>query len=290
MSISCCIVTEGKALKHRVTALIILVLLFGISRAGHAQSSRALPDDNLAYPVLITLKSGGTGSGFYLNTPAAIYLVTAKHVLFDPTTQKLRDTQFEVLSYSGDLSDPKPNLISVDLAVLGKENIKLHLSQDVIVVKMFADSANRANWGEVLPGITVKQNAAKGIIGVGLDTIKTFDQVLIGNEVVVLGYPTSLGLQAMPQIDSHRPLLRKGLVAGQNYQKRSIVLDCPSYPGNSGGPVIEIDPEGFKKHFMVIGVLGEYVPYADGGKTFFVMTNSGYSIATPMDFVLELIK
>jgi hypothetical protein len=35
---------------------------------------------------------------------------------------------------------------------------------------------------------------------------------------------------------THRPLLRKDVLAGQNLQKRSLVLDCPSFPGNSGGP------------------------------------------------------
>jgi len=41
---------------------------------------------------------------------------------------------------------------------------------------------------------------------------------------------------------------------------------------------------------MVIGVVLNYVPYADGGRTFAIMANSGYSVATPMDFVLDLVK
>ena len=46
-------------------------------------SDRAIPEDNLAYPVLLILKGGGTGSGFYLNTPTTQYLVTANHVIAD---------------------------------------------------------------------------------------------------------------------------------------------------------------------------------------------------------------
>src|ERR1035438_5994369 len=66
--------------------------------------SRSIPDDNLAIPVLITI-GNTTGSGFFVNTPAATYLVTAKHVLFDPIRRILIDSTFTLTSYSKDLSD-----------------------------------------------------------------------------------------------------------------------------------------------------------------------------------------
>ena len=44
------------------------------------------------------------------------------------------------------------------------------------------------------------------------------------------------------------------------------------------------------RHFKIIGVMSKYVPYADGGKTFFIMANSGYSIATPIDYLLDIAK
>lgn len=279
----------------RLLAVSILTLsLFGFPAYAQNQT-RALPDDNLAYPVLITIKNG-TGSGFYVNNKTAIYLVTAKHVLFDLTTGKLLDTTVELLSYSKDLSDTTPNSFTVDTAVLGVNNIITHPSQDIAVLKIASVnksvSVNNVDQYEmfVLPGVTGHTSAKAGILSVGLDTIKTFNEVLTGNEVIVLGYPTSLGLQTMPQIDSHRPLLRKGIVAGLNPRTRSIILDCPVYFGNSGGPVIEVDPGGLGHKFRIIGVISQYVPYADGGKTFFIMANSGYSVATPMDYVLELIK
>jgi S1-C subfamily serine protease len=219
-----------------------------------AKAQRALPDDNLAYPVLIAFK-GSTGSGFFLNVNGAVFLITAKHVLFDPNTQKLRENQTELLSYSKDPSDQKNNLIALDFEALQAENL--------------------------------------GIVGVSIENVKTFDQVLIGNDVLVFGYPTSLGLQAQPQLDLHRPLLRKGIVAGQNLQRKSIVLDCPVYQGNSDGPVIQVESKNLlEKHFSVIEVIGEFVPFVDQGQrsTFITLNNSGYSIATPMDFVMELAK
>ncbi len=42
--------------------------------SGKVHARRTIPDDNLAYPVLVTLSTGGTGSGFFLNTAPATYL------------------------------------------------------------------------------------------------------------------------------------------------------------------------------------------------------------------------
>jgi S1-C subfamily serine protease len=265
-----------------------------------AEAQRAIPDDNLAYPVLITLKNGSAGSGFFLNDGKALYLVTAKHVLFDPATQKLLDVALDLLCYSKDPADSTRNLLSLDLSVLQNDgNIKPHPSEDVAVVKVFTLYTLMPGKGgaftlSLVPGVTAKESSKGGVLGAALDVVKPFDQVLIGNDVMVFGYPISLGLQQLPKLDIHRPLLRKGIVAGTNPEKRSIILDCPSYFGNSGGPVLELDREAFRTRLRIIGVISQYIPFVDtGGSKTFVMqmaTNSGYSIATPMDFVLDLIK
>lgn len=274
----------------QVFALSILTLSL-VGFPIHSQTPvRALPDDNLAYPVLISLKSGnGFGSGFYVNTNTAIYLVTAKHVLFDLNTGKLLDSSFDLLSYSKDLSDLTPNSFTVDTTGLGLNSIIRHPSEDIAILKVA--SRDEHNLSNLLPGITAHTTAKAGIVGAGLEVVKKFNDVLIGNEVIILGYPTSLGLQTMPQIDPRRPLLRKGIVAGKNPRTHSIILDCPVYFGNSGGPVIEIDQVGVgRTTFSIIGVVSQYVPYADGGKTFVIMANSGYSVVTPIDYVWDLIK
>jgi hypothetical protein len=124
--------------------------------------------------------------------------------------------------------------------------------------------------------------------------MKTFDQVLVGNDVLVMGYPTSLQLGNLPELDPRRPLLRKGIVAGVNPATRSIILDSPMYFGDSGGLVLELDRDGLNTFYKIIGVVDKYVPYSESTKTATSSTtfsmNSGYSIAVPMDFVLELIK
>jgi hypothetical protein len=259
--------------------------------ATSAPTHRSIPDDNLGYPVLIT-GINFTGSGFYMNTNDNTFLVTAKHVLFDRKTGKLLSNTVEVRSYSRDPADRNPNIFELDLSAL---EVKAHAAQDIAVVKI-------ANFGEekptasapaqltFLPGVQIKALSSNGIVGVDQSGVKLFDHILVGNNVILFGYPTSLELKELSQLDPMRPLLRRGLVAGQNLEKRSVVLDCPVYPGNSGGPVVEMDPEGLGYRLFVIGVVSEFVPFADSAKYFSMVSNSGYSIATPMDFVLELTR
>jgi hypothetical protein len=70
----------------KISMVLSLMLCLSTMFVYAQQSNRALPDDNLGYPVLISFDGGVFGSGFYLDTSSALYLVTAKHVLFDPVT------------------------------------------------------------------------------------------------------------------------------------------------------------------------------------------------------------
>src|SRR6266446_2794544 len=95
--------------------LILCWCVGGIPSGAEAQ--RAIPDDNLAYPVLIQ-RLDGAASGFYLNTATSMYLVTAKHVLFDPENNKLRSPQLVLTSYPRDPKDSGRNILLVDLLAL----------------------------------------------------------------------------------------------------------------------------------------------------------------------------
>jgi hypothetical protein len=61
------------------------------------QSLRAIPDDNLAYPVFVVAGST-TGSGFYISTEKEIFFVTAKHVLFDLASNQLHSPNVTLMS------------------------------------------------------------------------------------------------------------------------------------------------------------------------------------------------
>lgn len=276
--------------------------------AAHVEKpQRAIPEDNLAYPVLITEKNPQgaivcRASGFYLDAGKAIFLVTAKHVLFNPNNHALRASEIELLSYSRNPGDfTHPDVFTLNMAVLQKDgNIRAHPSKDVAVIKIFVlhnvKRIYKTNAGHAfpVPGVMVREFAKDGILDVSASGVTRFAHVLTGNSVMVFGFPSSLDLKALSQLDSNVPLLRKGIIAGVNPEKRTIILDCPVYPGNSGGPVLEIDRGAFKTHLTVIGVISQYVPYitTGGSPTLVTQTrnNSGYSIAIPMDFVLDLTK
>lgn len=85
-------------------------------------------------------------------------------------------------------------------------------------------------------------------------------------------------------------------MAALNDKSHSIVLDCPAYPGSSGGPVLEAEGDQAGRQMRVIGVVCQFVPSeevwvnASNGFANRNLSNSGYSIATPMDPGLELIR
>ena len=53
---------------------------------------RAIPEDNLKYPVMLALEKGPSASGFYLNKETKVlYFVTVKHVLFKKEESEKRE-------------------------------------------------------------------------------------------------------------------------------------------------------------------------------------------------------
>lgn len=99
----------------------------------------------------------------------------------------------------------------------------------------------------------------------------------------------------IPQIDFSLPLLRKGIVAGKNFSRRVYILDGPSYQGNSGGPVIGKENDGLNMRFPLLGIVTEMVPYSESwqntrpGYVNQNISNSGYSIAEPIDVALDMV-
>ena len=271
--------------------------------------SADVPEDNLAYPVLITVDNGGSGSGVYLRTETGVFLVTAKHVVFDEKN-RLRGGSLSLISYPKSSKDVGRNKITIDIATLEKNgHVKRHPSEDIVVVqigevdeKSASQGLNSGNGqqsplghGAVLPGVS-KDEIAGPLVVVSAENTELFDNVVVGNDVMMFGYPKSLELIPNPKIDFDHPLLRKGIIAGINREKRAIILDCPVYQGDSGGPVIEMDHEGLGIHFRLIGIVTQFIAFADTWRNEHfnyvntTLMNSGYSLVVPIDFALELTK
>lgn len=284
---------------HRLVFSLLFALMLIAPREGRA--ARAIPSDNLAYPVLVSIDTGSKGSGFFLSTGNSVYLVTSAHVLFDESSGNLRGKKAELLCYSKKPEETGKNIIQLDLSTLAAaKRIRKHSTEDVAIVYV-ADAEENASTGSrslrTVPGASLTEKTPSGILSVSLENVRSFDKVLTANTIYMFGYPTSLSIRGDPQIDPIRPLLRFGIIAGTNPARKTIILDCPSYPGNSGGPVLEVEKiDLVNLRFHVIGVVSQFVPFAETlvnpthDSKSLVISNSGYTVAVSMDPVLELIN
>lgn len=273
--------------------------------------SRYLFDNNLSFPVLITLDTGFSGSGFFLRTKDAYYLITARHVLYDLDWKtnryiKLFNEKLTILFYDPNLTNKEPGYTELNMEVLRtSKSIRLHKIYDVAVIKL-GDIINEKNINglseaRLLDGVNKLSGHSVSLVWVHEENTKGYEDVLISNEIFIMGYPNSLGERVNGgeclQINYKQPLLRKGIVAGKNDNNKTIILDCPAYFGNSGGMVLEIEKGDQEKNtFSVIGIVLSMVPFIEDlvSKQYRTVNlnieNSGYSIAAPMDPVYELVK
>jgi hypothetical protein len=274
------------------------VLLLTNLKPGILQAQREIPENNLSYPVLIEISSRFPASGFFLYEADRSFLVTAKHVFLDSLKRPWTDSAI-ITAYPPDPTTGGRTVFVLDLvSAMTMNALLIHPSQDVVVIEIGQRSGDSTNkYIKVSPYVTLKERAIKGIIGVPIKSTKRYSEILIGNEIFLLGYPTALGItQQLPQFDHKRPLLRKGIVAGKNDSLRTIVLDCPVYYGNSGSPVIQVERDFQKTVFSVIGIITEFVPFDERyanphfSLTKPLISNSGYSIAAPIEAVIELIS
>src|SRR5690606_18808210 len=72
-----------------------------------------------------------------------------------------------------------------------------------------------------------------------INVLAPYNNIRIGTDVLIVGYPSSIGLLNKPQYDYYKPLLRKGIVAGVYPHQRTFIIDSPVFGGNSGGPVLQ---------------------------------------------------
>ena len=273
-------------------------LLFGLL-TGVSFASADLPKGALSYPVLVVLEDGSTASGFYLTDKSNYYFVTARHVVFNEPQFTLRSKTITLTSYSDEIENPKKIEIKMNFDALLKDNlVRYHKAHDVAVVYMgIVEKLDGGKTRNVFSTkyIQLQNNSEGNMCSANTLWIKMFSQVLVGNEAFIFGYPRSLGIKEIQQIDYERPLLRKGIIAGKNIHNKTIILDCPVYYGNSGGPVIQVDQEGLSKTFLPIGVVSQFVPFVEEWEnknlrySNITISNSGYSVVVPMDVVLELL-
>lgn len=284
-------------IKKSLIFFVSVILIF-LSVNDASSIIPSTPNDALGFPVKITLSDGTTGIGFYLNDDPFTYLVTAKQVLFLKNSSTPRAKRAELTSYGRDPNDSSPNVLHLDLEdMFATKNLRSDHIHDVAIGRI--GKVETKNDSEVLKPYKWARSivlAKTGIVRVDKkNSTKKFSEVFISNEILVFGYPFSVGLKSIPQIDFNRPLLRKGIVAGVSPKTSSIIIDVGIYGGNIGGPVIEVNRNGFNTNFKLIGLISRYIPYREerlnrqGGNSNIGFSNSGYAVVVPMDLILEVL-
>lgn len=177
--------------------------------------------------------------------------------------------------------------------------IRARDGRDVVAVDLAAIQTNVDGSREFVysrQAMNRKDTSSLAIKLTGVEMARRFSDIDVGNDAYIFGYPSSIGVKTMPQLLQDQPLLRKGTIAGKNPEKKTIILDAPVYYGNSGGPVLEVLDKGLEgRSYRIVGVVSEFVPFAEeweNKKHQYVnltISNSGYSVIEPIDFVLELI-
>jgi hypothetical protein len=262
--------------------------------------SGTLFEDPRTFPALIAHEKG-VGSGCFIRLSNSVYLITAKHVLFaEPegtNVPQLLSPTAMVKSYSHvGTTNVSERTIAIDVAQLfGRGEVRFSTNRDVALVRIEECSSNDVNIVSSLPGVAFV-SADTGLQLGGPDFLCVAKDIDVGAEVFMFGYPISLTGPISAVFDPSEPLLRKGIVAGVNLARKTIIIDCPSYFGNSGGPVIQVDHPAFgQTRFRIIGLVKGFVPFQEEweNKTMryshVLKSNSGYTLIEPIDIALELV-
>jgi hypothetical protein len=277
---------------------ILFFFLYVLSSKGFA--SNTIPEDNLKYPVLVSFPNGEAASGFFIFKPGqGLYFVTAKHVFFTENMEALKNDRALLTAYTKAPGFDDQVKIELNLAELTRnQSIRYSGSQDVVAIKM----AGLAEGSETsfLPGVTIRRGSAKGASVVAVNAaaaVKLYGDVSIADEIYIFGYPVSLGIENFPQVDYERPLLRKGVIAGKNEKLGTMILDCAMYYGNSGGPIVQVEAVGPGSYeYRVIGLVSEFIPFQEKWLNLQYkyantnIQNTGYSVAVPIDAVLDILN
>jgi hypothetical protein len=270
----------------------ILILISFIDAYPQINVKDLFTDKNLCVSVSIDVPGRFPASGFYYQNKDSLFIVTAKHVILDSLNNPWAPT-YKIYSPIPSNHDSLLELTVVPLVLKNNKHILFLDSIDIAITHIGKDTLN----GKLLlsQGILFFSDNFDNVSLRSHILIK-YNDVKIADEVFILGYPSSLGIKNHPQFNYKFPLLRKGIVAGKYNLKKTLIIDGPVYYGNSGSPVLIITKgESGYSRFAVIGIISEFIPFDEYwanrilNSTDLLQTNSGYSIAVPMDNLLKLL-
>lgn len=217
------------------------------------------------------------------------YLITNKHVV---NGHKALQMQFNSAAGTSTYS-----------ITLKKGNVKLYTEHPDPEIDIIANRINingAIDSGAVVSFINLDDQA------LDKDKMKATG-VSEGTLVYALGFPVSLENNLVDSI-SKAPVCRLGCVSRiehlyHNGTSKFYMIDAPTYPGNSGGPVINrpevmsITNTPTNSSANLIGIVSAYIPYRENlmstqtGKVRMVTEeNSGLTVVFPVDDIINVVE
>jgi len=268
--------------------IVMIAACIAAASAIHAQAY--LPENNLAYPVQVLVAEGG-GTGFFIRRGSDLFLATARHVLYDIAAAQPRAREFTLRALSKDLKETTVTVMHVNAAQLADSHaIRTDDQRDVAVVRLGSLRPDRL---DTTPGVVVSERSRGGIIVAPFDYLTRYSEVDVSSQIFMFGYP-SVGVAGFSQIDTTRPLVRGGIVAGLNPTLKTIIIDAPVNHGNSGGPVVQLSRTN---RLRIIGIATQFIPVPEdvigqkpSDSTMLALGNSGYGVVASADAIIDLIN
>ena len=275
--------------------IIAAITLFSFQASGQ----KALVDIFIPGTVLIKYNSGGSASGIIVGDSSYMYLVTARHCFFNEANKKLTlvDSLAFLIYYVNDAFGGKSDTLLVNLSNAHRQSDLLFDPANDIAILTLAKTTGYTNSGNPIFNYTRSTTKLSKLApgGVGLELCLDFKNVDVGDDCTIIGYPSSLQINSVNDYDFQRPLLRKGAIAGKDKTKGSIIVDCPSYQGNSGGPVFASSIYD-KSNLGLIGVVSRSILHVEQLESSYYKTtvsvnlsNSGYTVVVPIEFAKSLM-
>ena len=272
---------------YKMKYLLYLTFLFTCVKT----YSQAKSDIDIGSVAVLIQTSSGSGSGFYLQDSSRkfICLVTACHVLMDLQKSSLYSDTAIFISYKKNSQRDGRDSFKVSLISAYKNGmLKYDIVNDVVVVKFAVTNGPAINY---LPFVTKVTLTNTYLNPFEMHQIKRIADIETMTDIYTIGYPKSLSLNV--NFDYNRPLIRHGILAGVDIAKNKIIADCPTYQGNSGGMVFELNK--FSGEIFLIGLVSQFVPFEEHWKNEAYgyyntnVYNSGYTVVAPIDAILNQV-
>lgn len=285
------------------------ILLWLITASSfQARSVEPVPENIPFIPVMlqVPLPNGqsSVGGGVFLGYSNKDFLITVAHNIFNLESTNREELLGQVLVISAAISiNGTTNLgnLILPLSRLQSEGcIKRDPTNDVAVVLLGSnherpDKSHYVLWEH---GVVSLALVGDFIFWGAPQMCRLFDDIPDGSEAYVFGYPMELlktGQAVNDDVDFLSPLIRRGIISQRNKKKHKLIIDTGVYGGNSGGPVMIVQHFENGMSFRIGGIISRFVPVLtrtnyDAGITNSVLVYSGYGVAEPIDFALELMK